>query len=53
VGQAGAPSPSKELAREALVRQIIGVGWLGGGDSVLSQIHTGDGPIYRCFWIGS
>jgi hypothetical protein len=46
-GQEGAPPPSDESAREALVRRINGGGWLGGGGSVLGQIPTGDGPIYR------
>jgi hypothetical protein len=46
-GQAGAPPPSDESAREALVRWINDGGWLGGGGSVLGQIRIGDGPIYR------
>jgi hypothetical protein len=47
VGQAGAPRPSDELAQEALARRIDGGGWLGGGGSVLGQIRTGQGTIYR------
>jgi hypothetical protein len=35
VGQAGAPPPSNESARETLARWINGGGWLGGSDSVL------------------
>jgi hypothetical protein len=45
-GQARVPSPGDGTAWEALVRQINGGGWLGGGGSVLGQIHMRDGPIY-------
>jgi hypothetical protein len=48
-GQVGAPPPSDKSTRGALVRWINDGGWLGGGGSMLGQIRTGDGPIYRVF----